>query len=1134
MAWSKSAITDGEIESLALAAHAACAEDTRYPLWRGSSHMGGQCLVVSSWLAGRLGGHVGKKRGHYVWLSPDDAYYIDLTGDHGSHPWTYSRNTLGFVRSETLTDDRAQKFAKRADRIFDSLDRVLKVSLDYAGDAFPAQEPQAQNDADQTASPFNDPDENYWHDEVDPSQPAGLYQFVWANGQLEVSPNHGHDELSQHAGIDPNSHTGPFAAGHVVVNNGVATWEVRSNVNLHSFIRILKDGTKNYGWRWGGMTDSTGEPINDSFAPKKSADVLHYVFLDDHLYLGHTTPHDLLVRSSSISDHAESGTIKVISSQAWIEGASPELLPHLFEWAEDAGLTLYSGNDNVIKTIPDLETNNISSPDPQHPDNPVEQSPRDERLPSGLYRCPACSRLFAGWHEYQAHRKDESWADPDATEQGPLPDASPDPIYGDGPHYTEMRQEPGITTGAVVLPARSWKEAARVDGFAKYAKAFEYDNDDYLFYVAYRKGDPLGYVAITSEGRIQMMHSSVEDEGIGSALYSKLTRHFPVLTSNAAHKKTEELMKKRGWVQVKGTLWKWAAGQEPKDMIEAPIPFIFDVQEDKIFLGQPGARQSDIPGKFTPGGIVEGTYEPGGKVIIRSLTSIPYSIYHLIQLWYYSQPTLEVKSVSLEDDEGKATKVASANVGAYVQAVAAGDPAAQTASSMLQRAGGRVFVVGGAVRDAVMGKDPKDIDLMVTGLPADRVSELLEALPGRVDYTGKDFGVFRYRFKGHEVEIALPRRERSTGDKHTDFAVEPDHEMSPEEDFGRRDFTANAMGVDMATGALVDPFNGQKDIEDGVLRSVSDKTLQEDPLRVLRAVVAHAKHGLTPDETTRHHMRDNAEALRHLPAERVQAELDKLMSAKNPAKAIRLARETGVLKHVLPEVDNAFEFGSQNNPHHELDLGDHLVSVLDRISQKTEDPDLRMAALLHDIGKPGSAWEDPETGSNHYYKKILDDGTVLGDDHESLGSRLAEQRMRELRYPNPRINRVKELIAGHMWPAFSTDRGARRFLNKHEPHADDLMTLRWADQGGKSAYPSDPSLSLDAQKALIQKVRDAGDPTSQTALAINGRDLIAAGIPQGPLMGQILQRLTQEVVDNPELNNPQALLAMAQQFAKTS
>lgn len=242
-----------------------------------------------------------------------------------------------------------------------------------------------------------------------------------------------------------------------------------------------------------------------------------------------------------------------------------------------------------------------------------------------------------------------------------------------------------------------------------------------------------------------------------------------------------------------------------------------------------------------------------------------------------------------------------------------------------------------------------------------------------------------------------------------------------------------------------------------------------------------------------------------------------------------MAHETGVLEHLMPEVDAAFGY-DQNNPHHEQELGDHLLSVLERVAEQSDDPDLRMAALLHDIGKPGSAWADPETGSNHFYKKVMDDGSVLGDAHEELGARMTETLLNRLRYPKDRVQRVTELVGHHMYPAFTNPKGARKFVNRVDHHADDLLSLRWGDQGGKSEYPTreqEEGFSLDDERALLDEVRAEQAPTALSQLAVDGNDLIELGMQPGPQIGQTLEALVQRVVDDPTLNDRDTLLSLA-------
>ena len=639
----------------------------------------------------------------------------------------------------------------------------------------------------------------------------------------------------------------------------------------------------------------------------------------------------------------------------------------------------------------------------------------------------------------------------------------------------------------VVMPVAR-KEAERVDAWD------DLDRPGDQYYVAYQYGSPVGYARVR-EGKL-----------ITTAAFTR-----PVLKA------------------IEAKVVKYTEKQ-PKDLLAAPLPFIYDIQEDNITIGQPGARTSDIPGKFTPGGMIEGMYEPGGKVIVKTVTNMPYSVRHVIDLWYYQHPELSVTGVYLQDNGGKKQKLAAGeDIGGYIASLVAADPTVNAAAKALEAGGGQVFAVGGAVRDALLGKQPKDIDLMVSGKTPAEIQAILQELPGQVITTGKDFGVLRYKNGGEDVEIALPRRERSTGEGHRDFDVQADPHMRPEEDLWRRDFTANAMAVNLHNGQLVDPYGGADDIKRGILRAHNSEALSEDPLRVVRGLVANSRHGLVPDDATKDRMGEAAPSIAALPQERVQAELDKLFGGTDPASAIRLAHETGALQHILPEVEECMGY-DQNNPHHEFELGEHLTNVLKRASEKTLDPDVRLAALLHDIGKPGSQWTDPETGKSHFYKKRLEDGSFIGQNHEELGAEMTNGLMNRLRYPSDRTQRVTNLVRHHMFPAFTSQKGARKFLQRVGDHANDLLDLRWADQGGKSEYPSNSrtglDLSTDTQRNLIDQVRNSQQPTNQAALAINGNDLINAGIRPGPQMGSILQNLTDMVVDNPSLNTKDQLLQL--------
>lgn len=456
---------------------------------------------------------------------------------------------------------------------------------------------------------------------------------------------------------------------------------------------------------------------------------------------------------------------------------------------------------------------------------------------------------------------------------------------------------------------------------------------------------------------------------------------------------------------------------------------------------------------------------------------------------------------------------------------------ASNVARALDAAGGTVYIVGGAPRDVLLGNEPNDIDLMVRDMSIEQAQRTLQHLGGSVSLVGSSFAVLRYAegFK-HPVEISLPRREESTGPGHKDFDVVATPDVTVEEDLGRRDFTVNALAVEYPTGLVFDPHDGIADIEARVLRVLSTQSFEDDPLRIMRGLVACARHGLLPEPDTYGWMIEYSHRLEHLPVERMRDELDKMMRSDNPHGGITLAHHTGTLRYLLPEVESAFGY-DQNNPHHELELGAHLLNVLKRLAARTGDGDLRLAGLLHDIGKPLSAWVDPLTGMNHYYEKRLPDGTILGADHEAVGAALTFKRMTALKYANDRISRVTGLVEHHMFGGFNTTKGARRFLARVGDLADDLFLLRWADQGGKDLadhlIEDGDAWDLQTNRRLVEQVRAAGDAFDRGGLVINGADLIELGIEPGPGMGQVLKKLVDLVVDDPAQNERESLLEAA-------
>lgn len=636
MQWNSEAITPGEIDALRIAAAQAWADDTRYPRWiKDSSVGGGQCYVTAVWLQSRLGGYVGKKEGHFAWLSPDKSYVLDITGNHSGRP-IYEENN-GYSAYKPVLNKRTETFTKRANLVFKNLDSALRVAADsLTGDPYPGEGPEVQTL--QTPS--------YWHDEPafdEANKDLQEYNFFYANGSLEISPSniHGHDDLARHLKI-PEDHKGPMASGTVTVTDNEAVWDTYSNIDLKTISRIFKDYSDQAGWKWGGIKDVHGKVVSKSLIPPSKPTVFNYAWADDHLYIGKTSHAVLALKTD---DKPLCGTIEVVDDKARVKPAYTAALPQLFEWANDQGIRLYGSSNNLIERNETMEQKDLGIPDDRPLTNPVEQdgeddTPIDSETELGVHKCPICDEIFPDFHLYEEHRRDEHGEmDTEIEEHGKFPELDMDQT--NPPHFTE--QQP------LTMPVYGMKEASRVDGFDDYSG---YENDD-TYYVAYVQGSPVGFAHIQNDV-LNIIHSSVDNQNIANSLLDKVELHY----SKIATYLVDENLRKRGWVNIDGEKWVKEAAKEPKDTLTDPIPFIYDIPADTVTVGHPGQRTSDIPGKFTPAGIVEGMYEPGGTVNITTMTTMPYTVNHILTLWYYQYPEFSVKRINLIDAEGKKTKLA--------------------------------------------------------------------------------------------------------------------------------------------------------------------------------------------------------------------------------------------------------------------------------------------------------------------------------------------------------------------------------------------------------------------------------------------------------------------------------------------
>ncbi len=342
------------------------------------------------------------------------------------------------------------------------------------------------------------------------------------------------------------------------------------------------------------------------------------------------------------------------------------------------------------------------------------------------------------------------------------------------------------------------------------------------------------------------------------------------------------------------------------------------------------------------------------------------------------------------------------------------------------------YLVGGAVRDELLGLESKDADFLVPGVDTAGLKRALEP-HGRVEdlvVAGRLVGVRLHprdaKIRGlarSGIEFAPPRAERSTGPGRHDFEIVADASLSVEDDMRRRDFTVNAMARRLRTGEVVDPVGGEADLRAGVLRTVSPRSFQEDPLRIVRALRFVSQLGLEPDESTLQQMRDDAGAVALVSGERIggglhadgMGELSKLLLGKEPARALRLARDTGVLVELLPEFRGAIGF-DQESRYHDLTVDEHTFAVVQAAADAGASLAVRLASLFHDLGKPLVAWRGTD-GRLHYYAKA----GYSNRSHEQVSAELASGALRRLRYPNALRDRVVRIVRNHMFRPGSAD-----------------------------------------------------------------------------------------------------------------
>jgi len=426
-------------------------------------------------------------------------------------------------------------------------------------------------------------------------------------------------------------------------------------------------------------------------------------------------------------------------------------------------------------------------------------------------------------------------------------------------------------------------------------------------------------------------------------------------------------------------------------------------------------------------------------------------------------------------------------------------PLVSEVTKKLQVNGYEAFLVGGSVRDLLLKRETHDWDFATSANP-----EKIQEIFGDKSFYNNSFGTVGVNLvEGETIQITPYRKESKYSDqRHPDEVV---WARTLDEDLSRRDFTINAIALN---SELVDPFNGQEDLKKKIIKCVGvpNDRFNEDGLRLLRAVRIATQLGFTIDGETFEAIKKNADLIKKISGERIRDELIKILSTDYPADGIRLLVNAGLLQIIFPELMAGT--GMRQPGHHIYDVFTHSVKALEACENKSWV--VRLAALLHDVGKPAT------------YKER--DGKPTFYNHETVGAAIVRDIANRLHFSKDDREKIYMLVRWHMFSVseFITDAAVRRFIRRvGRENTTDMLDVRTADRIGSGSKPT--SWRHDDFRKRIVKVQE--HIPSVTDLKVDGRDVMKVlGIPPGPKIGQILNKLFEEITEDPKKNNREYLL----------
>lgn len=435
----------------------------------------------------------------------------------------------------------------------------------------------------------------------------------------------------------------------------------------------------------------------------------------------------------------------------------------------------------------------------------------------------------------------------------------------------------------------------------------------------------------------------------------------------------------------------------------------------------------------------------------------------------------------------------------------------------LREAGYEAYLVGGCVRDLFIGRTPKDWDITTNATP----QEIQKIFPD--SFYENAFGTVGVKTGSSDpalviVEVTPYRTESGYSDKRRPDEVA--FGQSLEEDLARRDFTMNAIALDESKGHIVDPYQGQKDIQAKVLKTVREPEdrFEEDALRLMRAVRLVTELHFALDSDTAAAIQKKAANLGHISKERIRDEFVRILLSDQPMLGLALSQQLGLLDHIAPDLLRGI--GIDQNQAHSYTVFEHNLRALQHAADKGWDLNLRLAALFHDVSKP----------ETRRWSKEKRDWTFHG--HEVVGSRVAEKALHDLRFPRETIEKVGKLVRWHMFfsdPDQITLSAVRRMIrNVGQENIFDLLNLRICDRIG-TGRPKEQPFRFRKYKAMVDEA--LRDPISVGMLKIDGTAIMAEfHVEPGPVIGHILNALLEEVLEDPGRNTEDYLRQRTQQL----